>query len=218
MVNENKSLSDLLDDQCSSVDLDSLLSDPKTTDRLYRYQTVSAILKNEYSAYASVDFCRSISAQIVDEPAILAAPASDNVKKSATSSVTVAKSTEIRRIGGGFAIAASVAMATFFSVQTLQVSQLSSVEQQTAAVEPVVSDNLVTTHEVDSLEQTELEAFNGLFLEEARRSEFGSFAPVGGEYVRTIRFSAEQWQQMLQDAVRQQAEKKAAEKAERELQ
>ena len=206
MMNKKQSLSDLLDDQCSSVDLDSLLSDDKSVEGWYRYHSVSAIIKDEYSAHSHVDFCKNISAKIADEPAIIASPRTEISHTSDSSNNVV----QLRRSGGGLAIAASAAFATFFSVQTLQVSDQITPDNQTViannSANPIISDSktLDQVSAAESLEQSELEFFNELYIQEANR-------PVGGEYVKTFRFSAEQWQQILQNAARQQSKLQAEE-------
>ncbi len=216
MSKTNESLSDLLDDQCSSGDLDRLLNDKDVSERWHRYNTVSAILKSEYSSHTGIDFCKEISAKIADEPAILAAP---RPQQTISKPVTA----EIRKISSGFAIAASVAFATFFSIQTLQVSsELSPLNENSVEVNQLKSENLATNKGTmpsgsDSLEQLELEAFNKALMFPAQLSEIESIAPfatsVGGEYVKTIRISAEQWQQILQRAALRQSELEAAQKA-----
>lgn len=216
MSKTNKSLSDLLDGQCSSSELDNLLSDKDVADSWYRYSAVSATIKGEYSASANIDFCKDISARIEDEPAIIAAPRPRQTKNR----LVVA---EVRKIGSGFAIAASVAFATFFSVQTLQVSSgLSPMNENSAEVNQIKSENLAANNDSmpgssDSLEQMNLEAFNEAFMIPARQSEKDSIAPfatsVSSEYTKTIRISAEQWQQILQRAALRQAQLEAAEKA-----
>lgn len=220
MSKTNKSLSDLLDEQCSSSDLDNLLNDKDVSDSwyrcLYRYNAVSAMIKGEYSASANIDFCKDISALIADEPAILAAPRPQQTKNRPVAA-------EIRRIGSGFAIAASVAFATFFSVQTLQVSsELSPMNENSAEVNQVKSENLAANNDSmpgssDSLEQSDLETFNDALMLTARLSEQDSIAPfatsVSSEYTKTIRISAEQWQQILQRAALRQSQLEAIEKA-----
>lgn len=203
MSKRNEFLSDLIDDQCSSSDFDSLLNDKNAIECWYRYSTVNAILKDEYSANASVDFCKEISKKIADEPSIIAAPRS-------THTVIRSASAEIKRFTGGLAIAASFAFATFFSVQTMQVSDDTiPVNGSTAEVELPTAGDLAATQSKqslsvnmeDNLEQMELELFNDIFMSRARESEKDSIAPfatrVGAEYVKTIRFSAEQWQEIL---------------------
>ncbi len=223
MSKTNKSLSGLLDEQCSSSDLDHLLNDKDVSDnRWYRYNAVSAIIKGEYSVHANMNFCKDISAKIADEPTILAAPRPQQTKnRSQTRNRAIV--TEMRKVGSGFAIAASVAFATFFSVQTLQVSsELSPVNQSSAEISQINVENLTANNDSmpssrNSLEQSNLEAFNEAFMLPARLSEKGSIAPfatsVSGKYVKTIRISAEQWQQILQRAAIKQSQLEAAEKA-----
>jgi len=218
MLRNNESLSNLLDDQCASADLDDLLKNEKTLSKWYRYQAVSAVLKDQHSADANFDFCQAISAKIAEEPAMIAIPAESASEKS-TSEKLNNKSAEVisfRRFGGGFAIAASAAFATFFSVQSLQVSsELSPSERQTAEITTSNTDNSVSDFAIGaspiySHEQNELEFFNNLYLQEVSRSENVAFEQVGGVYAGTLRISAEQWQQLLQRAVQQRSKIESA--------
>ncbi len=206
------SLSDLIDEQCSSDDLEILFKEPEMKAHYYRYQTVSTVLKGEYSANASIDFCQSIHDKIADEPAILAAPRPSTTKRYFKAA----------KFSSGFAIAASVAVATFFSIQTLQVSgEFPSNQESFVQSEDVLSNSLAATSDEtinnnlqqNNLEQDELELFNDIFMQQARQSELDSIAPfatrVGGKYVKTIRFSAEQWQKILeQNKIKQQKQTK----------
>jgi len=215
MSKTNKSLSDLLDEQCSSSDLDNLLSEKDVSESLYRYSAVSAIIKGEYSAHASINFCKDISAKIADEPAILSATRPPQTRNRHAIA-------EIRKFGSGLAIAASVAFATFFSVQLLQVSsELSPMYENSVETNQIKSEDFAANKDPmpssgDSLEQLNLEAFNEAFMLPARLSEQDSIAPfatsVSGEYVKTIRISAEQWQQILQKAALRKTQIEAADK------
>lgn len=218
MSKSNEFLSNLLDDQCSCDELDQLLDDENTKDGWYRYSLVSAILKNEPSADISTEFCQSISAKIAQEPAIIATQANQSNTKGRRS-VSSSNLVSLGRYASGMAIAASVAFATFFSVNQLDSNYANQFESSNIAATnntPSTSVSAVAVQQdsaiPDTLEQTELEVFNDLFLREAKRSERGAFAPVGGEYVKTIRFSAEQWQQIIQKAILQKAELEAAQK------
>ncbi|MCF6194922.1 MAG: hypothetical protein L3J46_11385, partial [Kangiellaceae bacterium] len=62
----------------------------------------------------------------------------------------------------------------------------------------------------DSLEQTELELSSGIFKAEAWNSGNIANQQVSGAYVKTVRFSAEEWQKMVDRAVRLRAEQEAA--------
>jgi len=212
MMDKKQSLSDLLDGQCSSVDLDSLLKDEKSVEGWYRYHSVSSILKGEYSAHSHVDFCKQLSAKIADEPAIIAAPQAKTGKiKNNPNQAPNDNVVQFKRAGGGLAIAASAAFATFFSVQTLQVSDQITPNNQTlvanSSANPIISDSKAPEQlsVAESLELSELEFFNEKYIQGANR-------PVGGEYVKTYRFSAEQWQQILRNAALQQNQLQAEEK------
>ncbi|MDQ7049014.1 MAG: RseA family anti-sigma factor [Enterobacterales bacterium] len=223
MSKSNEFLSNLLDDQCSCDELDQLLDDKNTAEGWYRYSLVSAILKNEPSADISTEFSQSLSAKIAQEPAIVATQAAaTQASQSNTKDRRSTASSNIFSLGrytSGMAIAASVAFATFFSVNQLDSNYGNQLEPSNVAVSHTTPSESATAIALqqdsavpDTLEQTELEIFNDLFLREAKRSERGAFAPVGGEYVKTIRFSAEQWQQIVQKAVLQKAELEAAQK------
>jgi len=206
-------LSDLLDNRCDSNDFDELLADADTKNAWYRYQTVSSILRNEHSAQESHSFCQEISVKLADEPAIIAAPASNKRLASPKSSKLRSDISPIRRFSGGLAIAASAAFATFFSVQTIQLSdsnQASSSPQQSIAGTVDEDSNPKISVEVsDSLEQTELEFSSDLYEFGTLRSGIISKQQVSGSWVKTIRFSAEQWQEMLDRAIEQRAKKEA---------
>ena len=217
MMNNKQSLSDLLDDQCSSADLDALLKDRDSNDTWYRFQSVSAIIKDEHSAHTCSEFYNQISEKIALEPAIISAPKANQQQSKNNDNVI-----QFKRLGGGFAIAASAAFATFISVQTLQVAEHIEPQGQTFAVdrdsrENTVSPNVSKNVEVqDSLEQSELDMFNFLYLREASSSGRGGLAPVGSKYVKTYRFSAEQWQKLMEDAASQKQVKPSEEKLEKE--
>jgi len=216
MSKTDEFLSDLVDDQCSSNDLDSLLNDKNNIARWHRYSAVSEILKGEYSANASTEFCAEISAKIAEEPAIIAVPRPVDVKvESEVRSATA----EVKKFSGGLAIAASFAFATFFSVQTLQVSDdLTPTNTSTAEASLPFTSHVVAKPDIqslpvdteNSLEQIELEFFNEMFMSRARESERNSIAPfarrVGAEYVKTLRFSAEKWQEILQQNAKNKAD------------
>ncbi len=209
MVEKNKLLSDLLDEQCHSSDLDDLLDNNDISESWYRYHTVSAIIKDQHSASASFDFCSQISAKIADEPSIIAAP------KTAKFSNIQPIIAEFRRTGSGFAIAATVAVATFFSFQTLQVAQDGVLTDTQIASESNESNSIpnnanstksIAGSEFNATEQYELDVFNDRYISDLRRSDKGSFAPVSGEFVRTVRFSAEEWQAILEKSLERQRE------------
>jgi len=209
-------LSDLLDDQCISDDFEKLLESTDTVNDWYRYHTVSAILRSEDHVQATQSFCQQVSAKIADEPTIIGAPMVNHQAQD-NDDVRTATVTPIRRFGGGLAIAASAAFATFFSVQILQVSEniLPDGSNQQSVASNINGDNSIPKIAVeiaDSLEQTELELFSDSFKGEAWNSGNIAKQQVSGAYVKTIRFSAEDWQKMLDRAVRLKTEKEAAAK------
>ena len=211
MVEKNKLLSDLLDENCNQADLDDLLNTENLSETWYRYNTVSSILKGEHSANASLSFCSELSAKISEEPAIISIP------KSIQKAQAIRQTAEIRRIGGGFAIAASVALATFFSFQTIQVADNSSSSALQTADTKNNSDSLEpTAFTFNEDEQNELELFNAAYLNDFRRSDKGKEAPVSGEIVRTVRLSAEEWQALLAKSLAKQKELEEAKQKELE--
>jgi len=215
-MKNRQSLSDLLDERCSSDDLDALLKDSDANDAWYRYQAVSAIIKDEHSAHTCSEFYTQVHGKIALEPAIISAP--KNSQKQLPNDNNVV---QLKRLGGGFAIAASAAFATFMSVQTLQVAEHIEPQNQTFAVdtsENAVSPNINKSVEAqDPSEPPEIDMSNFLYLLETNPSGRAGLAPVGGKYVKTYRFSAEQWQQMMENAAASQqleaSTESAAEKA-----
>lgn len=204
------SISDLLDDQCQSSNIDELLVDPQADEALYRYQTVSNILRNQQSEMATSLFCQQVSDKIAPEPAIIAAPA---VNAKVSNSKMNSNIIPFKKIGGGFAIAASAAFATFFSVQTLQIADKGQMIESSTTIAKVEdpASSRVNVEIVDSLEQTELEFSSEAFRYGAWRSGNVDVKQVSGSFVKTIRFSAEQWQEMLDRAAQRQAERKSLE-------
>ncbi|MBV1908722.1 MAG: sigma-E factor negative regulatory protein [Kangiellaceae bacterium] len=210
MVENKELLSDLLDERCDSVDIDNLLADEHISEEWFRYHAVSAILRDEHSAHSSLNFCNEISAKISDEPAIVAFP------KPQTSRISgdLTRKSEVRRIGSGFAIAASVAIATFLSVQTTQIAQDQPSSSEFTASTPTESakttkdstsyDSIALSNDLNSNEQVELELFNDAYLQDFQRNDKGNFAPVAGEFVRTVRLSAEEWQALLASSAKRQ--------------
>ena len=205
MVEKNKLLSDLLDDQCDSADFDDLLAESDIAETWYRYQTASALLKDQQSAHSSFEFCSQISAKIAEEPAIIAAP------KTTNSTPKRKQTAEVRRIGGGFAIAASVAVATFFSVQSINVADVTApMPQQGIAAEDnnqagnSVDNQHATLNNIITKEQKELDLMDDIYRLDFERSERGKFAPVSGVFVKTKRLSAEEWQAILENSLRRQ--------------
>ena len=213
MVEKNKLLSDLLDEKCHTSDLDDLLVSDAISESWYRYHTVSAIIKDQHSASASFDFCNQISAKIADEPAIIAAPKYQRNRPQNSNIQPIIA--QFKRASSGFAIAASVAVATFFSFQTLQVAQDSATPDTQIASEfsdsnstqnSVESSKTAAAYEFDATEQFELDIFNDRYIRDLRRSDKGNIAPVSGEFVRTVRFSAEEWQAILEKSLERQRE------------
>jgi len=215
-VANSQLLSDLLDDRCSSDDFDVLLEHTDTANDWYRYHTASSILRQENSIQAAQSFCQQVSAKIADEPTVIGSPKIYSEAKDAQSVVRLNNVSPIRRFSGGLAIAASAAFATFFSVQTLQVSDniLPAGSNQQSIANNISGDSSVAKIAVeitDSLEQTELELSSDMFKQGAWQSGNIANQRVSGAYVKTIRFSAEEWQKMVDRAVRLKAQEEATE-------
>ncbi len=207
MVDTNKLLSDLLDENCSSNNLDDLLEDKHAIESWYRYHSISEIIKGQNSADASLKFCQQISAKIADEPAIIAAPRQESSHP--VNAQVVPLNAEIKKVGGGFAIAASVAVATFFSFQSTQIAQHDAPQgTQVASKQQASPENTVATNptnqQMAAAEQYQMDIFNDRYIRDLRRSDKGNIAPVSGEFVRTMRFSAEEWQAILEKSLEQQ--------------
>jgi negative regulator of sigma E activity len=207
MVDKNKLLSDLLDEKCRSNQIDDLLDTDQINQSWYRYHSVSALIKGQHSANASFDFCNEISQKIAQEPAIIAAP-------KATSSTPVnadiySLSTDFKKFTSGFAVAATVAAVTFFSLQTTQVVEPEQLGSQVASgPQTSLPSNDTSNSSINanllSAEQYELDIFNDRYISDLRRSDKGNIAPVSGEFVRTVRFTAEEWQAILEKSLEKQ--------------
>ena len=203
MINKNELLSDLLDEQCSSEELTHLLNDKTITDSWYRYSTVSAILKNEHAGHVDIDFSQKMSALIANEPAIIATQSSRSVSDSSVNTISDNLNQNViqfKKTFGGFAIAASVAVATFFSVQTMQIADVSVNGSDVVASSGVAPAKGTNTQSANSVNNSQSqEQYNDLY----QLNTIGSQVPVGAEYVKTIRLSAEQWQELLKRAAEQ---------------
>lgn len=213
-------LSDLLDNRCDSSDFDKLLEHADSKEVWYRYQTASSVLRNEHSTHTTLSFCQEISAKLAGEPAIIATsittPAKEKPSQSLnsrqkTANQKVATVSPIRRFSGGLAIAASAAFATFFSVQTLQLSDSSqpdsSMQQAAAGGAGNRSTAKVSAEISGSLEQTQLEFSSDLYKLGILRSGQVSQQQVSDAYVETVRLSAEEWQNLLKRSAKRKADR-----------
>ena len=224
-TNKNQIISDLIDEKLSSQDLDILVADCESQKTLFRYNTVSELLRDEYSAESNMSFVESVSKMIAQEPTVLA-PDQNNAQTvlNSASAEVIPLFAKIKKATGGMAIAASVAVATFFSVQTIQVAQEGDLINSEVAVqsEPLNqvelsnASNEAASAWLETAEQKELELFNDMFMSKARQSEQAAIAPfaraVRGQGVGTIRFSKEQWENILRRSTRLNEEKQATEK------
>lgn len=225
-------VSGLLDEQITSEELSELLSDDRVNESFYRYNLVSKVLREELIAPVSMDFVNSVSQKLDSEPTILApSTKTQHLQTSSNTSTNnvVPLFSKIKKLTGGMAIAASVAVATFVSVQSVQIadhegvfnSELATQQsaqqsiKQTASL-AVDANNAAESIEpanewLDTAEQKELEFFNDMFMSKARQSEQGSIAPfarvVRGQRIGTFRYSKEEWEYILRRSIRTQHEK-----------
>ena len=221
----NSQVSDLLDEQIAPEELSKLLKEDGVNECFYRYNLVSKILREEANAPVSMDFINAVSQKVDAEPTVLA-PSSDSRSADgiATEIPSINNSTnnviplfsKIKKLTGGMAIAASVAVATFISVQSVQVADdavfnSDIANQPTKQINPMASDTGIESVEpanlwLETAEQKELELFNDRFMSKARQSEQEAIAPfaraVRGQSVGTIRFSKEQWENILRRSTR----------------
>ncbi len=211
-----KLVSGLLDEQITSEELNELLNEEGVNETFYRYNMVSKILHDEVTGSVSLDFVNLVS-QKLDNETLISTPFNN----------VIPLFSKIKKITGGMAIAASVA--TFVSVQTVQVAQdddlfgsgvvVQSSQAQTLPADAIVSKNTIdpANYWLETAEQKELELFNDKFMSKARQSEQESIAPfartVRGQRIGTIRFSKEQWQYILRRSTRLKEAKKENDKA-----
>lgn len=128
----NQDLSDLMDGMVSDEALENILADEKQSETWFRYQTAAAVMKGENSAYSSIDFTKSVAAKLAMEPehSIALDEATESQPEKAEV-IELGRWQSWRKLGGGLAVAASVAFAMVFSVQ--MVSKRPSVELQPGA-------------------------------------------------------------------------------------
>ena len=176
-------LSDLMDDNLSDEAIEQLLSDDAQAESWFRYQTVSAVLKNEHSAFSEYAFTQSTSAKIAEEPTYSQTP------QTQSNVVSLESRLSWRRFTGGLAVAASVAFAMVFSIQFAEGPiESNSLDQPSFVVDtPEPMDS--TVYELtpaDTAEQKKLEEIQK-YLDRARRSSFG----VNEQYVSgDVRFKS----------------------------
>jgi len=180
-----ENLSDLLDDQVSDEAIERLLADEASSSESqsqawFRYNMVSAVLNKEQSAYASFDFTQTVSAQIANEPAILARP-----KKTAQIIPLWRKATT------GFAIAASVAFAMVFSVQMMNtpmegLSGGTDVATQATAqdLSPLQMNITPSQFSAEHAEQEQLDDIQRLLEQMSLRNPNVNEQLVGGEFIQ----------------------------------
>ena len=176
-------LSDLMDDNLTDEAIEQLSSEDVDAETWFRYQTVSAVLKNEHSAYSNYAFTQSISAKIAEEPAhSVNSQNLDNV-------VHLESRLSWRRFTGGLAVAASVAFAMVFSIQFAEGPiESNGLDQPSFVVDAPESMNapLYELTPADTAEQKKLEEIQQ-YLDRARRASFG----VNEQYVSgDVRFKS----------------------------
>ncbi|PHS20181.1 MAG: hypothetical protein COA86_02515 [Kangiella sp.] len=219
----NSQISDLLDEQIASEELSELLKEDGVNESFYRYNLVSKILRKEANAPVSMDFINAVSQKIDGEPTVFAPSAdsrsTDSQSLNDSTNNVIPLFSKIKKLTGGMAIAASVAIATFISVQSVQVandgvfkSDIANQQSEEQIKMPTIASNAgVESVEpakflLETAEQRELEFFNDMFMSKARQSEQEAIAPfaraVRGQSVGTIRFSKEQWENILRRSTR----------------
>jgi|GEM_PF-3330137 len=180
---EHLRLSDLLDDCCATEEVDQLLASEKQQKAWYRYNLVSAVLKKENSAYSSFEFTQAISTQLEQEPAIISRPQRE---KNAVGGATV---TQLwKRVGGGMAIAASVAYAMVFSVQMMNSDRQNAFEpgivsSPLESVSPVLESQPTLLTAADLEEQAKLDEIEHILNTMGKRNPNVYEQQVGGEGV-----------------------------------
>ncbi|MCW8879547.1 MAG: RseA family anti-sigma factor [Kangiellaceae bacterium] len=125
----NQDLSDLMDGMVSDEAFESILADEKQGEAWFRYHTARAVMQGEGSAFSSFDFTRSVAEKLAMEAEH--AVASDEVidaQPKEAEVIELGRWQPWRKLGGGLAVAASVAFAMVFSVQMM--NKAPSVELQ----------------------------------------------------------------------------------------
>ncbi|MFT6734054.1 MAG: sigma-E factor negative regulatory protein RseA [Polaribacter sp.] len=219
-------VSDLLDEQITTKALDELLSKEDVNESFYRYNAVSKVLRDELVAPVNMDFVSSLIKKLDNEPTILVPLTNTspnqipNNHRQDTPNNVIPLFSKIKKLTGGMAIAASVAVATLISVQSFQVVNDEGVFNSDIAILPEESKvNNVSIEPannwLETAEQKELEVFNDMFMSKARQSEQEAIAPfaraVRGQSLGTIRFSKEHWEYLLRRSAHLNEEQKVKE-------
>ncbi|MDH5432492.1 MAG: sigma-E factor negative regulatory protein [Gammaproteobacteria bacterium] len=167
--NPDQLLSELMDDQVSDEAIEHLINVESSKEKWFRYHLVRSVLKKEDNNLQSYQFTESVAQKIADEPAIIAAPK---------------RASGWKKASGNFAIAASVAFATVFSVQLTQVAdndssfngQESLIAAESIEIIPAAIDAVPDSHE-----QRQLDAIQQL-LDQMNQQNLNSHEQlVGGE-------------------------------------
>lgn len=186
--NNNQYLSDLLDGCVSKEGMQALLPEGEEIDReqeeaWYRYNTVRAVLNKENSAYSSFEFTQSISAKIAQEPSIVARSKVNKLALADGSESSVHYIDTWKKMTGGFAIAASVALAMIFSVELTHnnMNTEGTGGLQTVATEPAMSPEVLPVTFIDDAEQAKLDEIQAILDRMNRQNLTQNEQLVGGE-------------------------------------
>ncbi len=148
-----ESISALIDDEANELELQRVLSHAdkdELLDTWASYHRVRSVLKSDNEELLGIDISQSVSQiisqeaplQLNDEPSESTFDSSDQFQKSSSSQSEelvkeAGRSRYTSRISGGLAIAASVAFALFFVLQSSVNDPLNVNDSQLAAVLPV---------------------------------------------------------------------------------
>jgi len=203
----NEILSSLLDNEADAKTLAEALESDECTATWHRYQVVRSILSKEHSALCDFAFTQRVAAHIETLPAHQGKP-----EKSAK---IIEFKRRWRRSAGGLAVAASIAAAMVFSIQTSQVAHIQDNN-------PSMAGNVTQQASADSAlavaEQAELEAIQRLLWlrsQQALQRGDNSLIPqsemVSGEQTRSYLISNEQWKEIERKLRERQALKEKSE-------
>lgn len=164
-------LSDFLDGDLSDEAIEQLLSDPNAPESLYRHHTIRAAANNELSAYHSLQLTQSISAKIAQEPVF--AQSND----SSSSAKVVAFPLWKKRLAG-LSIAASVALATVFSVK-----MFSGFSESPSSINGLASQQVLRSSSDIAIEQAKLEQIQQMLELSNQKFMQANEELVGGDYM-----------------------------------
>ncbi len=173
-------LSDFLDGEVSDKTIEQLLSDPKAAESLYRYQTIRSAVNNELSAHNSFQLTQLISGKIAQESVLNQADFERSINSSDSDkvSVSVVAFPSWKKRLTGFSIAASVALATVFSVQ-----MFSSLDSNQTGINGLVSQEKLRSSSEIATEQAELEQIQQMLELSNQKFLQANEELVGGDYM-----------------------------------